>query len=607
MMHLKKQIFLTILFLSLFATNLFAEKDIIVKKIKIEGSKNFSKKELRNQLSIKASSWTSRNIQKKSPAIFDDEILKMGSNELKHFYYSEGFIHVDICSTVEFVNKKKSRVKIIYTIKENSPTRINKINLICNNSEICAQIEPLFNKRKFIFSNEGSIFRDENIKTDQNNLNQFLVEKGYAFVQVNPIIRADSSVNSASVSWNINAGPLNYLGEVAIVGNNRTPDDVILKQLTFKKGDVYNRAKLNKSQLQVFQLGTFHIASIQAKLSDTKSDTIPIEIITKEAPKHSAKFGIGYGREDRIRTFIDYRILNFTGGARRLHLYAKHSNIEPYRFEATFTQPAFLSPNSTISLSPGVGKINEVSYKLFGYGANINFQQKITNNISASITPYYEYVKIDTTSHIIESDFELLKSAYSKNGITIGAIFDNSNPKTDPKSGWSLAFNNKISSNLFNANYPFIKIQTEVKKFIPVGNSITLAFKAKGGTINPIKNNNIPIEERFFAGGSRSIRGWQRYMLGPSNNEVPTGGKSNFEITFEPRIDIYGPLGMVVFIDAGDVWTESYYFKINDLKYAAGGGLRFKTPIGPIGIDIATPFFEQNRKLQFHINIGHAF
>lgn len=607
MKRFRKYIILLLIFNLHSTFSLLGNDDVFVKKVIIQGTNQISKNEVKNNLSFTGTSWIGRRVLKNKPTIYDEQILKIGGEEIEHLYHTEGFIDVNVDASYEFTNKKKSRVKIIYNIEENEPAIIEKVRINCGDSLVFSKIESLLQKRRSLSAIEGAVFRDENVNDDQNTLKQYLIDEGYAYAQVSSSIKVDTTSNTVFLDWYLNPESINYLGEVTISGNERTPDKTILKQLAFNKGDVYSREKLNISQLQVFQLGTFHIASIQAKLGEAKNDTIPIEIVTKEAPRHSVKLGVGYGREDRVRTFIDYRILNFTGGARRLHLVAKHSYITPYHFEATFTQPAFLGPNSTISFSPNFGKVNEVSYRLFGYGANIKFQQKITNNLSASISPYYEYVKLDTTSVLEEMDLNLLLSAYSKNGVTVGAIYDNSFPKTDPNSGWSIAFNNKMSSKLFNANYPFIKLQAEVKKYIPAGNNLTLAFKLKAGTINPLYDSSVPIEERFFGGGSRSVRGWQRFMLGPIKGDLPTGGNSSFEFTFEPRINIYGPLGMVVFLDAGNIWEKSGHIKVTDLRYATGAGLRFKTPIGPIGFDVATPIFDDSKKWLFHINIGHAF
>ena len=118
----------------------------------------------------------------------------------------------------------------------------------------------------------------------------------------------------------------------------------------------------------------------------------------------------------------------------------------------------------------------------------------------------------------------------------------------------------------------------------------------------------IPVEERFFAGGSRSIRGWARQHLGPRDDkETPIGGNTIVEASIEPRIPLVGSLGMVVFADAGNVWTGDGGFSFTDIRYSAGAGLRFNTPIGPVGIDLARPIMDIDKSWQFHFNIGHAF
>jgi outer membrane protein insertion porin family len=118
----------------------------------------------------------------------------------------------------------------------------------------------------------------------------------------------------------------------------------------------------------------------------------------------------------------------------------------------------------------------------------------------------------------------------------------------------------------------------------------------------------VPVEERFFAGGSRSVRGWARQQLGPKDDENrPTGGFSTIEASLEPRISLFGPLSMVVFMDVGNVWQQTEDFSLNEIRLSAGGGLRYSTPIGPVGIDAARPVWDNNNQWQIHFNIGHAF
>jgi len=138
---------------------------------------------------------------------------------------------------------------------------------------------------------------------------------------------------------------------------------------------------------------------------------------------------------------------------------------------------------------------------------------------------------------------------------------------------------------------------------------MVLATRAQLGGINSHDDDGfVPIEDRFFAGGSSSVRGWTRAMLGPKDDEgIPIGGKSLIELSAELRYPIVGILSGVVFTDAGNVWLDEFTYDIDDFHYATGLGMRIATPIGPIRVDVARPIFDDDHDIQLHINVGQAF
>jgi outer membrane protein insertion porin family len=138
---------------------------------------------------------------------------------------------------------------------------------------------------------------------------------------------------------------------------------------------------------------------------------------------------------------------------------------------------------------------------------------------------------------------------------------------------------------------------------------MVLATRLRLGGINSYDDNEfVPIEDRFFAGGSSSVRGWARAMLGPKDDEgTPIGGNSLIELSVELRYPIFGILSGVVFTDAGNVQLDKFSYDLGDLHYAAGLGIRIATPIGPVRVDVARPIFDDDHDTQLHINVGQAF
>jgi len=239
----------------------------------------------------------------------------------------------------------------------------------------------------------------------------------------------------------------------------------------------------------------------------------------------------------------------------------------------------------------------------------LSLHQNLSDEVAASVSLYFERVNIDIESDYERSLSELNQSTYSKNGISVGMLYNTSKPRFDPTNGWSLAFNTRANSSLFSSPYPFLKYLFEAKRYQPLTNGVVLALRFEAGSILPVGKGVVtPVEERYFAGGSQSVRGWARQMLGPMDEEgVPIGGNSIMEGSIEPRVKVIGPVSLVGFLDYGNVWRSENTLKIDEVRFAAGAGIRVSTPIGPVGLDFARPVFESLDKWQVHLNIGHAF
>ncbi|MCL2073768.1 MAG: BamA/TamA family outer membrane protein [Marinilabiliaceae bacterium] len=610
------KIFRILLLLLLFVTiseNILSADVDIIRRVKFKGNKELSDKELKANISFSPSTRMGRRFFKQNISYYSDIEYNKNVNELKHFYQSEGFLDVHFGEPYIKTKGKKNQRSITFYITENKPVVVDTVafKFVHQNEELQNFTSDILEKRNNLLYSKGGVrFRDEYVLRDKENICNYLVNRGYPYSNAMSHILVDTINKKATIIWEIERGPLGYFGDISINGQNRTSEKIISKQIAFKQGDVYSRNKLDQTQQQIFQLGTFRVTTVKAQLSSEQPDSLPINIRVSESPRTATRFGIGYGLEDNFRGFIDYTILNFPTGVQRLNIYIKHSGTEPYRIESTLTQPAVFSPNSTLAFSPFIKKLKEPGYELLNYGTNLMLLQKFFKNVSGSLNPYYEQVVLDTTSI---ADLTLPVSAvlrnYSKSGLAVGVMYNSATPRFSPETGLSVALNTKINSVIIKGVYPFYKYIFEIKYYNRLNYNIVTASKIKIGSIIPTrKNNYIPVEERFFAGGSRSVRGWAHQQLGPLDSAtIPIGGNSIIEISIEPRIKIKGPLSFVVFSDIGNVWMNYNQLNLMELRFSAGAGLRYSTPIGPIGIDFARPIFDKEKKWQFHLNIGNSF
>ncbi len=193
-------------------------------------------------------------------------------------------------------------------------------------------------------------------------------------------------------------------------------------------------------------------------------------------------------------------------------------------------------------------------------------------------------------------------------GYILGCIWDSSWPKFNPEKGIFAAFNYKINGTSIDADYPYNKLLVDVRRYSKFSRAV-LAYRIKIGGIVPNNPDSfIPQEERFYSGGSISVRGWYRSELGPlDENQDPLGGNSLLEGSLEARLPLQGSFSWAIFLDAGNVWETSYTYKLDEIRYSLGTGLRFSTPIGPVRLDAAWPIDEVEKSAKIFIDVGHAF
>lgn len=587
---------------------LYAQEDCEIRSIKFNGNNSFSKNELKEQTSINTAGWLEKKLLKKKPSFYTSKTYETITKELSYFYQSEGFVDIFIQDMLFKYNKKKTKVYISINISEGKPYTIDSIDVSA------LQKDSLFEQRKSLLTRlktaKGDRFRDESVIADKNSLTDHLTNQGYAYAEISYKIKADTSAHNADITWEVNKGSLCHFGDVSLTPVARTPERITKGQIEFKKGDVFDKSKLIKTQEQIFDLGTFRIVSVKALMSKTPGDTIPVGITMKEAPATSTRLGVGYGKEDRFRTFGEIQWLNFIGGARRLNVYVSHSAIEPYMIKATITQPAIFSPTTTLALTPYVHKLIEPGYELITWGSNLTLLQHINSHTTGHINLGLTQTLLDTTTvaHTENTNTTLAKQ-YTKSNAEAGLLYDNTAPRFDPSSGWSVNFTTQLNNTFTGTKIVYLKPQLEVKHFYQLFYRTILASRIKLGSIHILNSvAEVPVDDRFFAGGSHSVRGWSRQQLGPTDSlMIPIGGHSLLETSIEPRIKIYGPVSIALFVDVGNVWTQTNYFDLSRIHATAGAGIRIATPIGPIGIDAARPVFEHLSKWQFHLNIGNPF
>jgi len=610
-MRLHRFLFSCILF---FASTLMviAQDNYEIRHINFHGNKTLDKQFLLDAMSIKEVSFLEKVMTKEERSLYNEELVNMDMQRLRTTYRSEGFLDVKATLRPLTINEKNQNVKLDIDIEEGEPVLVDTVTFNFEKEKLSFDTDSLLKRlNRNLKLKKGTRFRDQDLYSDVSLIENALKSLGYAYATADYNLDLNLKTFVTGVEYSVNSGPKSYVGETQITGNENVSEQFIRKQLKYKKGELYNKSLLNKTRRSLYQLQLFRVVSVLPQTgADTLMNPIDVKINVDEAPRLRTRFGLGYGTEDKFRAFLDLNYKSFLGKARHLNLYLKHSALVPYSASIRWIQPQLFGiMNSSIEINPFLSRNAEPGYDTRTYGLNVPLTYHFNPRLNSSLNYYLEDVEQTIEPGDPEfPDMESDKFPYNKSGIIFTTVFNNSNPRFSPREGMNLSLGLKVNGYLFGGDFSYTRLMGDIRSYYRIGEVVLAARIMAGGISSADSSGFVPVEDRFYSGGSNSVRGWNRSDLGPKRESgSPLGGKSIMEANLELRYNLFWRLSAVVFMDAGNVWLPSFEYHINELSYAAGGGLRIETPVGPIRFDVGFPVWNQKKSPQFFISVGQAF
>ncbi|MBN1326413.1 MAG: BamA/TamA family outer membrane protein, partial [Candidatus Cloacimonetes bacterium] len=552
---------LFLLFILLVATSILkcAEDGYRLTGIRFSGNKEISTASLRKDLSLKSAKLYHKIIFWKEPPLFNELLLAEDLQILTKRYQENGFLAIDIDVDRE-IDHPGRRLAITFNIHERKAVKIAELDYLIYS---VTTVDSLI-IRDLIMENEadfaakpGTRFQDNNIRKTTRQIINLLQENGFPEPKIEFEIRLIAANTLAQVRYEIDPGPLCKFGDHLITGNERISDKTIEKQIYFAHDQLYNFSGIEETQRRIQQLGVFQIVTIRTLMNEIVDGQIPIEINVRELPAWSVRTGIGYGLEDRFRISANIQGRGFPMGAQRTVLNIKHSYLEPYNLNLKIIQPAFPVTDGSLILNPFLRKERESAYQLKRYGVSSTLQWNPTNLTTTFFSYRFERNYLDLESDTEDENGELYDEYYNKSSVSAGLSLDNSTPPFFPERGFYASIVSTLSGLKLKSRYHYLQGLIDLRKYQTVYSQLVLAGKIKLGSIKPIwGDSRTPIEERFFAGGSSSIRGWERGDIGPRNEfDNPVGGNSYLEFSLELRHLIWNIIYGVLFLDGGNIWS----------------------------------------------------
>ncbi len=533
---------------------------------------------------------------------FSDTMFGNDLERLRRFHQRHGFLDPRVRHRLE-KDERKERLWIFIDIEEGEPVRVRSIKYDLPRDTLHAD-QPSLNKEEALVD-EGMRFVDKKIFQEEKRIEVLFQNHGYPNVDVKRVLEVDQSEQAVDVLFRIQPGPRARFGEVSIHGDSLVSSDFIRRRLTFSPGDIYVQDKLDATQNRLFNTDLFRYVVIRTRKDSISDQRIPVHLEVSESPPWSVETGVGYGTEDRFRASVHLTKLQFFGGNRKLIFTGKHSHFLPFSLETRFIQPSILDDKVDLLVSPFFIRENEISYEVDRLGGNLTLSEDFSPQTSGYLMYSLERVFLQDLS--VPGALEERKIR-NKAGFTLGFDRNTADSRFNPSSGWHFNGHFTYMGIGFRSKFHYYKGEMGLIRYHRLADEWIVAGKLRAGFIEPLRGEASPIEDRFLLGGASSLRGFQRHSISPLNEENrPVGGNSMFEGSLELRFPVYDIFSGVLFTDVGNVWRGAFSYHPSDLRYNAGFGVRVKTPVGPVRLDLATPVFEGPADLQFYVSIGHAF
>ena len=591
-----------------------------VTSFELTGVTSIDEDQLRSVLRTSASSWLPWT--RDQP--FDRRTFAADLERIVAFYRDQGFPDARVADYDLDIDQARSEVAIRVHVIEGLPRTLDAVTLL-NFDVLDAETVATIRDRWPLAVGEPIEISD--VLASVAIARDALRERGFPYAEVDV---DDDALATGRLVFTADPGPQAWFGEIEIRGNVSVDDEVIRRELAYQPGQPFALSALRDSQRQLYALDLFRFATVEMIDRERRPAEVRTRVTVAEGKHQQVEFSLGYGTEEKFRGELRWRHRNFLGAARTLGVRGGWSSLNRGA-EVDLVQPYAWHRSVELGLNAHYWHATEPAYTLTARGGRVTL-----TGAFAPLTAWSLVVTGENSTSVVEPILlqdpewreELIAIGLNPEtgiqsglltSIAVSGLRTTTDSELDPQHGYQLSAHLEKAGSWLPGVFDFLEWRVGGRHYLPVGERVVIATRAEAATIDPSgESAALPFGQRYFLGGSTSLRGWGRYEVAPLTRDgLPVGGNSLFDSSAELRVRVRGALGVAVFADAGNVWRTEWQYDFRDLKADAGAGLRYFTVVGPVRLDVAwqlTPIPGlvsdgelQSRRWRVHFSIGQAF
>jgi outer membrane protein insertion porin family len=601
-----------------------------VRSINFVGNKEFSDSTLRGVVDTKESRWY-RFLSNSDT--YDPDRITYDRELLRKYYLAEGYADFRVVSAVAELTPDRDGFIVTFTVDEGERYKFGKVDVDIKLKDLPKEtVLPLLTVQS------GDWYNADAVEKSISTLTDALGNRGYAFVEVKPQITRHRDERTIDITFNVQEGPQVYVERIDIVGNVRTLDKVVRREMRLVEGDAFNTNKLQRSKERIKNLGFFkkvETATAQGSAPDKTVVTVEVE----EQSTGELSLGAGFSTTDGPLADITLRERNFLGRGQDIRIGTVVS-FRSQQVDLSYTEPYFLDSNIAagfdlfeIKTSPTASFFSGVTpvYQQFSYGGSLRAGYQLTDNLRQTLK--YTARSDDITD--VQSDASLFIALQQGTHLTssLGQVllYDRRDNRADPTSGWYASLGNDFAGIGFGVQY--IRNKISGGYYYSIAPGWVLGVTGEAGDIFGWGGQPVLLQDRYFVGGD-NLRGFAPAGIGPRDviSDDALGGNKYYVGSVQLGVPLGLPkeLGITgrVWTDFGTLWSNDQKnlvltpaeLALNNgvqpqiadnpaLRVSSGVGVSWASPVGPVRIDLGVPIRRESYdKTQFfRVSFGTKF
>lgn len=564
-----------------------------IRHINFVGNKKFSDSKLRETIRTKETAWyrflTSDDNYDPDRLTFDRELLR-------RFYLSKGFADFRVVSAVAELAPDRQGFFITFSIEEGERYRFGKIDVV-------AALRDLSTEQisKHVSIQNGDWYNADLVETVISKLTDAVGTLGFAFVDIRPQVNRDRAKRTIDVSFRIQEGPKVYVERIDIGGNVRTIDPVIRREISLVEGDAFNTAKMRRARRNIRNLGFFEKVSVTNTPGSSPDKTV-INVKVQEQSTGEISFGAGFSSTVGILGDIGIRERNLLGRGQDLLLKLQISG-ESSEIDLKFTEPYFLDRR----LRAGVDVFrktrdlsSESSLERSSTGAGLRMGYNISDKLAQSFNYSVSRDVIENIASTASLAVREQEGSAVKSEIGQGLTYDTRDDRAEPTKGLIARYNIDIAG--LGGSVKYVRNRIKAQQYFPIGEQLVASIVGGAGYIVGL-GEDTRIIDRFFLGG-QTLRGFANFGVGPRDivSDDAIGGTWSYNGSAQLQF----PLGLPnefgikgrLFTDVGSSGSPDTNIGTvvdsHSLRASVGVGISWKSPFGPIAIDISKAVLKED-------------